>query len=65
MNELDRTEARETVCLRLNEVRREEVALDAEERAMNVEKRGHVRALERASKESKGEGREMWLPRSA
>lgn len=59
MNELDRTEARETVRLRLDEVRRDEAALDGEERAMNVEKRRHVRALKRVSNEdvSKFRGR--------
>jgi len=51
LNELDRMEAHETVRMHLDELRREEAELDSEERALNVEKRAHVRALKLVSNE--------------
>ena len=44
-------EAHETVRMHLDELRREEAELDSEERALNVEKRAHVRALKLVSNE--------------
>jgi len=51
MNEMDRMEANETVRMHLEEVKKMEVELEGEERALNVEKRGHVRALKLVSNE--------------
>ncbi len=51
MTDLDRMEAMETIRMHLDEVRKKEMELDAEERALNVEKRRHVRALKLVSNE--------------
>ncbi len=50
-SDLDRMEAMETVKMRLHEVEKKEMELDAEERALNIEKRAHVRALKLVSNE--------------
>lgn len=51
MSDLDRMEAMETVKMHLHEVKKKEMELDAEERALNIEKRAHVRALKLVSNE--------------
>jgi len=51
LNDLDRMEANETVRMHLDEVKKKEMELDAEERAINIEKRGHVRTLKLVSNE--------------
>jgi len=58
-NDLDRMEANETVRMHLEEVKKKEVELDGEERALNIEKRGHVRKLKLVANEdsSKFRGR--------
>jgi hypothetical protein len=50
-NDLDRMEAMATIRMHLDEVRKKEIELDGEERALNVEKRAHVRALKLVSNE--------------
>ena len=50
-NDLDRMEAMETIRMHLDEVRKKEIELDGEERALNVEKRAHVRAVKLVSNE--------------
>jgi hypothetical protein len=50
-NDLDRFEAKETVRMHLDEVKKEEMKLDEEERALNIEKRAHVRALKLVANE--------------
>ena len=51
MSDLDRMEAMETVKMHLHEVKKKEMELDSEERALNIEKRAHVRALKLVSNE--------------
>jgi hypothetical protein len=51
MTDLDRMEAIETIRMHLEDMRKKEVELDGEERALNVEKRAHVRALKLVSNE--------------
>jgi hypothetical protein len=51
MTDLDRMEAMETLRMHLEEMRKKEMELDGEERALNVEKRAHVRALKLVSNE--------------
>jgi hypothetical protein len=51
MSDLDRMEAMETIKMHLHEVKKKEMELDAEERALNIEKRAHVRALKLVSNE--------------
>eukprot|EP00804_Cyclotella_cryptica_P027957 CCRYP_003846-RB/>CCRYP_003846-RB protein AED:0.02 eAED:0.02 QI:613/1/1/1/1/0.75/4/200/759 len=51
MDDLERFEARETIRMHLEEVKREETKLDEEERALNLEKRAHVRALKLVANE--------------
>ena len=51
LSDLDRMEATETVKMHLHEVKKKEVELDSEERALNIEKRAHVRALKLVSNE--------------
>jgi hypothetical protein len=48
---LDRMEVMETIRMHLDELRKKEMELDAEERALNIEKRAHVRALKLVSNE--------------
>src|SRR5210317_1915306 len=51
MNEFDRFEANETIKMHLDEVRREEAKLNDQERALQIEKQAHVRALKRVASE--------------
>lgn len=51
MDDLERFEERETIRMHLEEVKREERKLDEEERALNLEKRAHVRALKLVANE--------------
>ena len=51
MNDLDRMEAHETVRMHIDEIKRQEIELDNEEKALNIEKRGHIRALKLLSNE--------------
>jgi hypothetical protein len=51
MNEFDRFEANETIKMHLDEVRREEAKLNEQERALQIEKQAHVRALKRVASE--------------
>ncbi len=51
MNDFDRFEANETIRMHLDEVRREEVKLHEKERALQIEKQAHVRALKRVASE--------------
>ena len=51
MNDLDRMEAHETVRMHIDEIKRQEMELDNEEKVLNIEKRGHVRALKLLSNE--------------
>jgi tousled-like kinase len=51
MNEFDRFEANETIKMHLDEVRREEAKVNEEERALQIEKQAHVRALKRVASE--------------
>lgn len=48
---LDRMEVMETIRMHLDELRKKEMELDSEERALNIEKRAHVRALKLVSNE--------------
>jgi hypothetical protein len=48
---LDRMEVMETIRMHLEELRKKEMELDSEERALNIEKRTHVRALKLVSNE--------------
>lgn len=48
---LDRMEVMETIRMHLDELRKKEMELDVEERALNIEKRAHVRALKLVSNE--------------
>ena len=48
---LDRMEVMETMRMHLEELRKKEMELDSEERALNIEKRTHVRALKLVSNE--------------
>ena len=57
MNDLDRLEAHETVRVRLDEVRKEEAELDRQERALNIEKRGHLRSLKLVANEDSSKWR--------
>jgi len=57
MNDLDRLEAPETVRVRLDEVRKEEAELDRQERALNIEKRGHLRSLKLVANEDSSKWR--------
>jgi hypothetical protein len=51
MDDLERFEARETIRMHLEEVKREERKLDEEERTLNLEKRAHVRTLKLVANE--------------
>ena len=51
MNDFDRFEANETIKMHLDEVRREEAKLHEQERALQIEKQAHVRALKRVASE--------------
>jgi hypothetical protein len=50
-DDLERMEARETIRMHIDEVRRDEKKLDEEERALNIEKRAHVRMLKLVANE--------------
>lgn len=51
MNDFDLFEANETIKMHLDAVRREEAKLNEEERALQIEKQSHVRALKRVASE--------------
>ena len=58
MNDFDRFEASETIRMHLEEVRREEAKLYEEERALQIEKQAHVRALKRVASEDSSKFRQ-------
>ena len=57
MNDLDRLEANESIRMHLDEIRNEEIELEHQERALNIEKRVHVRALKLVSNEDSSKWR--------
>ena len=58
MNDFDRFEANETIRMHLDEVRREEAKLNEKERALQIEKQAHVRALKRVASEDSSKFRQ-------
>eukprot|EP00986_Skeletonema_menzelii_P001758 scaffold484_cov148-Skeletonema_menzelii.AAC.12 len=60
MNDFDRFEANETIRMHLDEVRREEAKLNEKERALQIEKQAHVRALKRVASEDSSKFRQKY-----